>query len=98
VWCPNSDVERNWRDAVDYLMAYLYYPGEPINRAAVQAMEDKSKSEILEGFYTLSRHLLLELVNARAGVIDDYERIRQARRTLDDLRGNPPESEQRDEG
>jgi hypothetical protein len=93
VWCPNSDVERNWRDAVDYLMAYLYYPGEPINRTAVRAMEDKPKAEILEGLSGLSMHLLSELVNARGGVVDDYERIRQARRTLADLRGNPPESE-----
>jgi len=63
-------------------MAYLYYPGEPINRTAVRAMEDKPKAEILEGLSGLSMHLLLELVNARGGVVDDYERIRQARRTL----------------
>lgn len=93
MWCPNSDVERNWRDAVDYLMAYLYYPGESLNRTAVRAMEDKPKAEILEGLSGLSMHLLLELVNARGGVVDDYERIRRARRTLDDLRGNPPKSE-----
>jgi mannose/fructose-specific phosphotransferase system component IIA len=96
VWCLNSEVERNWRDAVDYLMAYLYYPGEHVNRAAVQAMEDKPKAEILEGLSGLSMRLLLELVSARGGgVVDDYERIRQARRTLDDLRGSPPKSEQR---
>jgi hypothetical protein len=93
MWCPNSDVERNWRAAVDYLMAYLYYPGEPINRTAVRAMEDKPKAEILEGLSGLSMHLLLELVDARGGVVDDYERIRQARRTLADLRGDPPKSE-----
>ena len=93
MWCPNSDVERNWRDAVDYLMAYLYYPGESINRTAVRAMEDKPKAEILEAFSWLSMHLLLDLVNARGVVVDDYERIRQARRTLADLRGNPPKSE-----
>ena len=74
-------------------MAYLYYPGEPINRTAVRAMEHKPEAEILEGLSGLSMHLLLELVNARGGVVDDYERIRQARRTLDDLRGNPPKSE-----
>ena len=93
MWCLTSDVERNWRDAVDYLMAHLYYPGESVNRTAVRAMEDKPKAEILEGLSGLSIHLLLELVNARGGVVDDYERIRQARRTLDDLRGNPPKSE-----
>jgi hypothetical protein len=93
VWCPNSDVERNWRDAVDYLMAYLYCPGEAVNGTAVRAMEDKPKAEILEGLSGLSMHLLLELVNARGGVVDDYERIRQARRTLAHLRGNPPKSE-----
>ena len=74
-------------------MAYLYHPGESINRTAVRAMEDRPKAEILEGLSGLSMHLLLELVNARGGVVDDYERIRQARRTLDDLRGNPPKSE-----
>jgi hypothetical protein len=74
-------------------MAYLYYPGEPINRTAVRAMEDKPKAEILEGLSGLSMHLLLELVDARGGVVDDYERIRQARRTLADLRGDPPKSE-----
>jgi hypothetical protein len=42
-------------------------------------MEDKPKAEILEGLSGLSMHLLLELVNARGGVVDDYQRIRQAR-------------------
>jgi hypothetical protein len=52
-------------------------------------MRDKPKGEIIEGFYRLSMHLLIQLVKERG--VDGHELVRlAARRTLGDLRENTP--------